>query len=57
MLHLEQLTDQAHKKPDLLSGGQKQRVAIARAHTQTRSAVAGRTARRAGSEVATTHVD
>ena len=31
MLHLVQLTDQAHKKPDLLSGGQKQRVAIARA--------------------------
>ena len=31
MLRLVQLTDQAHKKPDLLSGGQKQRVAIARA--------------------------
>lgn len=31
MLHLVQLTDQAHKKPDMLSGGQKQRVAIARA--------------------------
>lgn len=31
MLHLVQLTDQAHKKPEMLSGGQKQRVAIARA--------------------------
>lgn len=31
MLHLIQMTDQAHKKPDQLSGGQKQRVAIARA--------------------------
>lgn len=31
MLHLIQMTDQAHKKPDQLSGGQKQRVAIVRA--------------------------
>ncbi len=31
MLHLIQLEDQAHKRPDQLSGGQKQRVAIARA--------------------------
>lgn len=31
MLHLIQMEDQAHKKPDQISGGQKQRVAIARA--------------------------
>jgi spermidine/putrescine transport system ATP-binding protein len=30
-LHLVQLVDHAHKKPNQLSGGQKQRVAIARA--------------------------
>jgi len=30
-LHLVQLADHAHKKPNQLSGGQKQRVAIARA--------------------------
>jgi len=31
MLHLIQMEDQAHKRPDQISGGQKQRVAIARA--------------------------
>ncbi len=31
LLHLIQMDDQAHKKPDQISGGQKQRVAIARA--------------------------
>ena len=31
MLHLIQMSDQAHKNPDQISGGQKQRVAIARA--------------------------
>jgi spermidine/putrescine transport system ATP-binding protein len=31
MLHLIQMADLAHKKPDQLSGGQKQRVAVARA--------------------------
>lgn len=31
MLHLIQMSDQAHKTPDNVSGGQKQRVAIARA--------------------------
>jgi spermidine/putrescine transport system ATP-binding protein len=31
MLHLIQMEDQAHKRPDMISGGQKQRVAIARA--------------------------
>ncbi|MBA3238600.1 MAG: ABC transporter ATP-binding protein [Parachlamydiaceae bacterium] len=31
MLHLIQMPEHAHKKPDQISGGQKQRVAIARA--------------------------
>jgi spermidine/putrescine transport system ATP-binding protein len=31
MLHLIQMHDHSHKKPDQISGGQKQRVAIARA--------------------------
>ncbi len=31
MLHLIQMEDQAHKRPDQISGGQKQRVAVARA--------------------------
>jgi len=31
MLHLIQMEDQAHKRPEQISGGQKQRVAVARA--------------------------